>query len=90
MVNTILNLPKQWKNAAVVYKTPNRSCMLSFGITNEYQSAKEGVIFMNKVLTQVGISCAGHLVQEAGAYQLECKGQTQPWPTPKHRIDDTF
>lgn len=90
MVNTILNLPKQWKNADIVYQTPNRACTLSFGVTNEYQSAKEGAIFMNKVLTQVGIPCAGHLIQEAGAYQLECKGQTQPWPTPKHTTDDTF
>lgn len=81
MVTSILNLPKQWKNTPFIYRHPHRACNLSFGITNEYQSQKDGLTFLNKALKQVEIPCLGTLVAEAGAYQLSCQGTTKPWPT---------
>jgi hypothetical protein len=90
MVSAILNLPQQWKNAPVIYQTPNRACNLSFGITNEYQTASEGLVFLNKVLTQVGIPCTGRAVQEAGAYQLQCQAQAQPWPIPEQTAEYSY
>jgi hypothetical protein len=81
MVASILNLPKQWKNTPFIYRHPHRACNLSVGITNEYQTQKDGLAFMNNVLKQVEIPCSGTLVEEAGAYQLSCQGTTKPWPS---------
>ncbi len=86
MVEPLLALAGQWKNAKTVYKTDTATCNLKIlqGITNEYEKPQDALAFMNAGLKKMGIPCMGEYSQKDGSSQLTCNIKTQPWPEPSN------
>ena len=79
LVKPFLDLPKQWQAAKVTYTHPQSFCALSWGMTDDYQTGADAVIFTNNQLRLQKIPCAS-VLEKGGTIFLNCAVKTTAWP----------